>query len=50
MIGKIYAGILVDRFHRVTDGFIDEEQGVFRSIFTQEMRGVYRFYGSGDDV
>ena len=28
MIGKIYAGILVDRVHRVTGGLIDDEQGV----------------------
>ena len=28
MIGKTYAGILVDRVHRVTGGLIDDEQGV----------------------
>ena len=31
MIGKIYAGILVDRVHRITGGLIDDEQGGFRS-------------------
>ena len=29
--GKIYAGILVDRVHRVTEGLIDDEQGGFTS-------------------
>ena len=28
VVGKIYAGILVDRVHRVTGGLIDDEQGV----------------------
>ena len=28
---KIYAGILVDRVHRVTWGMIDDEQGGFRT-------------------
>ena len=27
VVGKIYAGILVDRLHRVTGGLIDDEQG-----------------------
>ena len=27
MVGKIYAGILVGRFHSVTEGLIDDEQG-----------------------
>ena len=27
VIGKIYAGILINRVHRVTGGLIDEEQG-----------------------
>ena len=30
MVGRIYAGISVDRVRRVTGGFIDEKQGVFR--------------------
>ena len=30
MVGKIYAGILVDRVHKVTDGLIGDEQGGFR--------------------
>ena len=31
VVGKIYAGILVDRVHRVTEGLIEDEQGSFRS-------------------
>ena len=27
VIGKIYAGILVDRVHKVTEGLIENEQG-----------------------
>ena len=30
LVGKIYAGILVDRVSRVTGGLIDDEQGDFR--------------------
>ena len=30
MVGKIYAGILVDRVCKVTGGLIDDEQGGFR--------------------
>ena len=30
MVGKIYAGILVDRVHRVTGGLVDDEQIGFR--------------------
>ena len=30
VVGKIYAGILVDRVCRVTGGFIDDVQGGFR--------------------
>ena len=30
MVGKIYAGILLDRVRRVTGGLIDEEQGGVR--------------------
>ena len=29
-VGKIYAGILVDRVRRVTRGLIDNEQGGFK--------------------
>ena len=28
--GKIYARIIIDRIHRVSGGFIDDEQGGFR--------------------
>ena len=31
MVGKIYAGILVDIVHKVTEGLTDDEQGVFRA-------------------
>ena len=31
VVGKIYAGILVERVRRVTEGLIGEEQGAFRS-------------------
>src|SRR5678815_3305278 len=31
IVGKIYAGILVERVRRVTEGLIGEEQGAFRS-------------------
>ena len=31
MVGKIYAGILVDIVCRVTGGLIDDEQGRFRA-------------------
>ena len=31
VVGKIYAGILVDRVRRVIAGFINDEQGGFRS-------------------
>ena len=31
VVGKIYAGILVDRDSRVTGGLIDDEQRVFRA-------------------
>ena len=31
MVEKIYAEILVDRARKVTEGFIDEEEGVFRA-------------------
>ena len=30
VVGKIYAGILVDRVRKVTEGLIDDEQGGFR--------------------
>ena len=30
VVGKIYAGILIDRVRRVTGGLIDDEQGGFR--------------------
>ena len=32
VVGKIYAGILVERVRRVTVGLIGEEQGVFWSV------------------
>ena len=31
MVGKIYAGILVDRVRRATGNFIDDENGGFRA-------------------
>ena len=31
MVGKIYAGILVDRVRSVTGGLVDEKQGGFRA-------------------
>ena len=31
VVGKIYAGILVDKVCRVTEGLIEDEQGDFRS-------------------
>ena len=31
MVGKIYAGILVDRVHKMTEGLIVDEQGGFRA-------------------
>ena len=31
VVGKTYAGILVDRVRRVTDGLIDDGQGSFRA-------------------
>ena len=31
MVGKIYAGILVDRVPKVTEGLIDDVQGGFRA-------------------
>src|SRR5678815_366251 len=31
VVGKIYAGILVERVHRVAEGLIGEEQGALRS-------------------
>ena len=40
MVGKIYAGILVDRVRRVTGGLIDDEQGGFRV----ERRCVDQFF------
>ena len=45
MVGKIYAGILVDSVRKVTEGLIDDEQGGFRAgrgcvgqIFTLNIR------------
>ena len=31
MVGKIFAGIVIERVRRVTGGLIDDEQGGFRS-------------------
>ena len=46
MVGKIYAGVLVDRVRRVTGGLIDDEQEGFREergcvdqIFTLKLIG-----------
>ena len=45
VVGKIYAGTLIDRVHVVTGGLIDDEQGGFRvgkgrvdQIFTPQSR------------
>ena len=53
MVGKIYAGILVDRVRRVTGGLINDEKGSFRAgrgcidqIFTLNQIGENR-YGEG---
>ena len=66
VVGKIYSGILVDRFCRVIGGLIDNEQGGFRAgrgcvdkIFTlkqvgekarEEKRSVYTFYIFGEFI
>ena len=46
VVGKIYAGILVDRVRRMTGSLIDDEQGSFRAgigcvgqIFTLKQKG-----------
>ena len=46
MVGKIYAGILIDKVHRVTGVLIEDEQGGFREgrgcvdqIFTRKEIG-----------
>ena len=31
MVGKIYAGILVDRFSKIAKGLTDDEKGGFRA-------------------
>ena len=31
VVGKIYAGILVGRVPKVTEGLIDDDQGLFRA-------------------
>ena len=48
VVGKIYAGILVDRVRRRTGGLTGDEQGVFRAgkvcvdqIFTLKYMGEY---------
>ena len=38
--GKIYAGILVDRVSRVTEGSIDEEQGGFQIRESYQVPGL----------
>ena len=66
LVEKIYMGILVDKVLKVTDGLIDDEQGVFRpgsgrvdQIFTLKQIGekawenkcsVYGFYGPGEGL
>ena len=66
VVGKIYAGILVDRVNRVNEGLIDDEQRGFRAgrgcvdqIFTlkeicekarQKKLSVYGFYRFGEGV
>ena len=64
VVGKIYAGILVDRVRRATGSLIDDEQGGFRAgrecvvqIFTlkkigekarEKKRSVCGFYKFGE--
>ena len=31
MVGKTYAGILIDRVRKVTEGLVNDEQGGFRT-------------------
>ena len=66
MVGKINAGILVDRVRKVTEGLIDDVQGGFRAgrgcvdqIFTLKQIGekarekkcsVCGFYGPGETI
>ena len=66
MIGKIYAGIIVDRVRKVTESFIDDEQEGFRvrrgcvdQIFALNQVGekarekklsVCGFYGPGEGI
>ena len=66
MVGKIYAGILVDRVTRVTEGLIDDEQEGFKlgrgyvdETFTlkqigeeveENVKGVCGFYGPGEGI
>ena len=66
MVGKIYAGILIDRVCRVTGGLIDNEQGGFRErrgsvdhIFTLKQIGekaqekkysLFGFYRFGEGI
>ena len=63
-VGKIYSEILVDKLIRVTEDFIEDEQGGFRSgkvfvdqIFSlkqismrENMKDVWVFYGFGEGV
>ena len=66
MVGKIYAGILVNRVRKVTEGLINDVQGGFRAgsgcveqIFTLKQIGekarkkkcrVCGFYGHGEGI
>ena len=63
VVGKIYAGILIDRVRRVTGGLIDDEQEVLREgrgcvgHITQigekareKKRSVCGFYRFGEDI
>ena len=66
VVGKIYAGILIDGVRRVTGGLPDGEQGVFRAgrgcvdqIFTlkqigeksrEKKRSVWGFHRFGEGV
>ena len=56
VVGKIYAGFLVDRVRRVTGGLINDEQGVFREgrgcekAQEKKTQSVCGFYRSGEGV
>ena len=58
VVGKIYAGILVERVSKMTEGLIGNKQGGFRAVCryadrqesTGEKTCVYGFYGTGEGL